>query len=465
MPGSRSELPESREIPFGPESLAALGRKYRVPGAQLAVHRRGRTETVEWGELRDGSHDHPVDREAAFPVGSITKSFTATLAMILVADGEIDLDTPVRSFSPPLRLGADLTVRQLLSHTSGLVSGPELLGVRTESPRRYLIDHCDETSLLLSPGTRFSYSNLGYVMVAWLVETVTGMTWADAVDSILLRPLGIGAGLVGVGNLRAPSRPVAVGHSVDLVTGRIRPVTQSMAPAEAATAALAVSAADLVRLAMTHVDPGLVGSAALLPETHAMEMRRAVACSDPYGLADGWALGFSIYREGGTEWLGHDGNANGTACFLRFQPATGTVVAFTSNANTGFGMWLDILDELRDAEPSMAVPHGHVVPTTRSPGPPPDDAAGVYDNGGIDYTITVDDGDRIRLSVAGGADTVLTCHGDLTLSRLDPHCGRQLTVGRFLHDTVTNRIEAVQLAGRVAIRRSGDTRGNRPDGT
>src|SRR6202022_4501200 len=76
------------------DTLSELAQRYRVPGAQLAIHHGGQTVSVEVGELRHGT-GHPVRRDSAFAIGSITKSFTATLAMILAADGDLELDAPV----------------------------------------------------------------------------------------------------------------------------------------------------------------------------------------------------------------------------------------------------------------------------------------------------------------------------------------------------------------------------------
>jgi CubicO group peptidase (beta-lactamase class C family) len=82
-------------------AFPALARKYRVPGAQLAIHHDGETVTAEAGELEFGT-GWRVGRDAAFPVGSITKCFTATVAMILVADGDVDPDEPVAHYVPGL---------------------------------------------------------------------------------------------------------------------------------------------------------------------------------------------------------------------------------------------------------------------------------------------------------------------------------------------------------------------------
>src|SRR5918997_4034942 len=120
---SRTGGPETGvvQVPVDPAwlaaTMAALVDTHQVPGAQLAVHRGGVTVAVEAGELEHGA-GIPVTRETAFPTGSISKAWTATLAMILVADGDLELDAPLDQHLPEL-IGR-LTLCQLLSLTSGL---------------------------------------------------------------------------------------------------------------------------------------------------------------------------------------------------------------------------------------------------------------------------------------------------------------------------------------------------------
>src|SRR2546430_1986151 len=166
------------------ETLCALAEKHQVPGAQFAIHRDGHTVAVAVGETEHGSGD-PVRRDTAFPVGSITKAFTATVAMVLVADSDLSLDAPISEYLPSLGADRDdrcrmITLRQLLSHTSGLATGPDT--VTSPSIRRYVLDHCRRPSLVLPPRTAFSYSNIGYVLVGHLIEMVTGMSWWEAIE-------------------------------------------------------------------------------------------------------------------------------------------------------------------------------------------------------------------------------------------------------------------------------------------
>ncbi len=443
------------------DQLSALVRKHRVCGAQLAIYHDGETMAIELGELEHRG-GRPVTRDAAFPIGSVTKSFTATLAMVLVADGDLDLDEPLGGQLPELdELGDVLTLRHLLSHTSGFASGPDSTELSSGSLLRYVADHCRRRNLVLPPGTGFSYSNMGYILAGRLIEEITGMSWAEAMESILLRPLGIAPAFICPPGSGPGGRPVATGHSVNLALGRTQPVRQSLAAAEAPAGALAVSAMDLVRLGRMHLSPGV--SAVLSPD-HAELMRRPVPAAEPFGLADGWGLGLALFRAAATgtggaaaDWVGHDGNADGTACYLRVDPAGGWVVALTTNTSTGIGLWQELLGRLADdGVPLPAASTGLTAGTAGAgmdgvPSAPPPDCAGRYVNGDSEYVVTGSDG-HCRLAVDGEEFVVLGGPDGMTFALLDPTSGQCVPGGRFQRDPATGEINGIQVNGRLARR-------------
>jgi CubicO group peptidase (beta-lactamase class C family) len=339
----------------------------------------------------------------------------------------------------------------VLSHTAGLASGPDSDHVAALTTARYLQAHCTDRKLVMAPGTDFSYSNAGYVAAGRLIETVTGMSWQDAVRSILLEPLGTVPSFIGAPG--TPRRQAARGHSANKASGRTRPVQQNLAPAEAAAGALMASAQDLVALALAHTHDGPGG---LLPPELAEEMRRPVPGADPGVLADGWGLGFALFQRDAATWFGHDGNAQGTSCYLRADPRGQTVVAFTSNSNSGADLWHELSGELEEIT-GIPVPGAPARPRPAGPMARPASpmaataqCTGIYLNGDVEYQVTMSDSGTLALSVDGDVPAPLVCHEDLTCDLVDPSSGRRIPGGRFVRDPRTGAVDRIQLSGRMA---------------
>lgn len=427
-------------------TLAALVEIHHVPGAQLAVHSGGVTVAVEIGELEHGS-GIPVTRQTAFPTGSLCKVATATLAMILVGDGDLELDAPLEEHLPELDgLGSELTLSQLLSHTSGLPSSPDTQEWPPLSLGRYVRKHCGWENLILPPGTTFSYSNLNYVVIGHLIETITRMNWSEAVESIVLRPLDIEATMVGAA-VRAPfGRLIATGHSVNAITGRTRPVEQSIVPAETPGVGLAMSAVDLVALGRMHIGSGFPE---LLPAAYAEQMREAIPGVEPFGLADGWGAGLAVFEDQITTWVGHDGNANGTSCYLRIDPANEYVVALTTSSNTGSSMWEELRSKSGLANPPFADQRDGSFRTATCP----EEFVGSYVNGPTEFLITTRGEGDLFLEMGGELVARLAFYDDRDFLIQDPTSGQGHQAGRFLRDSITQQVEFVQIGGRLAPRR------------
>ena len=416
--------------------LAELVHRHRVPAAQLAVRTGGVTESVVAGDLGP---------DAKIPVGSITKAFTAALAMLLVADGDLDLGD---------RLGAHLadlgphagrpTLAQVLSHTGGL---PAALGAAADSgsARRYLRE-CRDAGLVQPPGQGFSYSNVGYVLTGYAVEAVTGMSWWEAIDTLLLADLGIDAAFVVEPGPRRRTGTHLAGHAVHAASGHARPVAQTLSAAEAPAGALALSAADLVAFGRM-----FCGGESPLPGDLLELMRRPVPGAEPFGLADGWGLGLAGYRGADADWTGHDGTADGTSCHLRVDVEHDRVVALTTTGSTGAALWTDLVGELRDS--GLPVGDYELPGDLDRPARPAAGFSGRYTNGDLEYHVDVRaDGDAV-LVVDGEVYPELAVLDNGSFSVREPATGRRIVGGRFLTDPATGTVSAMQAGGRIARRR------------
>ncbi|WP_145806499.1 serine hydrolase domain-containing protein [Kribbella amoyensis] len=198
-------------------------------GMQLRVN-DARGEWVGSAGVRKLGETEPPSTDGAFWVGSVTKTFTATLVLQLVAEGKVELDGPVAGYLPQLDLDDRITVRMLLLHTSGLFNytgeyypdGTVVAGIPAVGKdwvdHRFLSYRPEELVRLalakparFAPGTDWSYSNTNYTVAVLLIEKVTGLSYADALDQRIAQPLGL-TGTVVPGDLTDLPEPHAHGY-------------------------------------------------------------------------------------------------------------------------------------------------------------------------------------------------------------------------------------------------------------
>ena len=180
------------------ESLLKL---YRVPGAVVTCVDDDHVRTVWRGKADEGSGQDVV-RGTRFQVASLSKIVTSWAAMRLVADGHIDLDEPVEprlrrwKFPASLYVSDEITLRSLLTHTSGLpASSSNVFLDRDQLPTLVEALNGVGGSASATPenpvGHRFRYSNLGYAVIELLIEELTGETFTDWTSANVLAPLGM----------------------------------------------------------------------------------------------------------------------------------------------------------------------------------------------------------------------------------------------------------------------------------
>ncbi|MBV8643578.1 MAG: beta-lactamase family protein [Candidatus Eremiobacteraeota bacterium] len=328
---------------LSPDAFAALvadaAREHNVPGVAAAYIRGSEMRQASTGVLNLATQVAVTD-DAVFQVGSITKVFTGTLTMQLVEQGRLELDAPVRRYLPDLQIAhrpidEAITIRHLLSHTSGIVGDLFCdVGRNDDSTARY-VERCAGLQYLTPPGGLFSYCNSGFGILGRLIEVITGATWAAHLRTALLEPLGIAAITDAE---EAPRYRTAMGHVVD-DDGALQLTPTCWLPrgAEAAGARLTMSPAALLKFARMHLSDGVAANGTrLLSAETARAMRESVVRLplDVVGF-EAFGLSWGIFDSWHPRTVGHDGGTIGQSAFMRLFPEWDAAVCVLTNATSG----------------------------------------------------------------------------------------------------------------------------------
>ena len=166
-----------------------------VPSASVAIVQHGKlVYTHAYGRARL-QPPVPATPQMRYSIGSISKQFTATAILLLQEQGKLSLDDPVAKYLPGLTRGDEVTIRQILSHTSGYQDyWPEdyvMTSMLHPESARQIIDTWAKKPLDFDPGTQWQYSNTNFVIAGAIVEKVTGAPYFDFLTSHIFRPLGM----------------------------------------------------------------------------------------------------------------------------------------------------------------------------------------------------------------------------------------------------------------------------------
>lgn len=165
-----------------------------IPGAAVAVIHNGRLVKAQGYGLANVELNVPATKETVFEIGSVTKQFTASAVMMLAQEGKINLDDKIGKYLPPIpQAWNEITVRQLLTHTSGIRNYTGLSGFELSKhlKKEEFIKTIAEYPLDFQPGERWSYSNTGYSLLGMIIEKASGQAYWDFMRQKIFRPLGM----------------------------------------------------------------------------------------------------------------------------------------------------------------------------------------------------------------------------------------------------------------------------------
>ncbi|MEV6647371.1 serine hydrolase [Amycolatopsis sp. NPDC051371] len=342
--------------------LAELARKHRVPGAALGILRLDGDEVVQvsHGVLNKATGVEVTD-DSVFQIGSITKVWTATVAMQLVDEGLLKLDAPITDVLPELRLAdpdvtKKVTLRHLLTHTSGIDGDVFTDTGRGDDCLEKYVGILDQAAQTHPLGATLSYCNSGFVLVGRVIEKLTGKTWDAALRERLFTPLA----LKRTSTLpeEALLQRAAVGH---VAAGDAEPqpapvwgLQRSAGPA----GLISASTDDVLAFARLHLTGGLGpdGSRVLSAESAQAMTEEQFEMPDKDTLGDSWGLGWIRFGWDGRRVYGHDGNTIGQAAFLRVLPEQGLAVTLLTNGGSTHDLYEELYRELFAELAGVAMP-------------------------------------------------------------------------------------------------------------
>jgi D-alanyl-D-alanine carboxypeptidase len=304
--------------------------------AALSI-RDGTTSSAVAGDANAAGD--PIVADTPFRVGSISKSFVATMVLQLVDEGSVDLDETLSTYLPDTRIGGDVPIRMLLNHSSGLRNYTDrsafIPDVFEDRSRVFTPDEIlawVEDAVTDEPGQHFAYSNTNYILLGQLIERVAGIDLDSALQQRISEPLGFEATHFATVATANPDG-LAAPWSSAVFHGDPDAAYDSIASSAWAAGSLTSTTGELATFFDALFADKLVSPAALDEMTEAGP--------------DGYGLGLGILdHPSGTRFYGHDGGIPGYTSFAAFDPSTGdAVVVLTNNdAVVAPELALDIID-------------------------------------------------------------------------------------------------------------------------
>jgi CubicO group peptidase (beta-lactamase class C family) len=316
--------------------------RWTVPGVVVGVLRDGERETRAYGvtSLETG---YPVRTDTLFPNGSISKVYTAALVMTLVDDGTLDLDAPVVTYLPDLRLADEraretISLRQLLTHQSGLYGDYyDDFGMGDDALARCVASF-PTLRQLSTPGELWAYCSSGFMLAGRIIEEVTGQPFETAMRQRIFAPLGLDRSFFFADE--AIVYPTAVGHALKTPGGDEHEVrrryllSRNVAPA----GGIISDADDLLTFAAFSMGDGAWNGRRVLSPVALEAMQAPLVRAPNYpaaGFAEWGGLGWAIRFSDGVKVVEHGGSLHGFEVKLKFVPAHRFAIAILTNSGRG----------------------------------------------------------------------------------------------------------------------------------
>lgn len=316
--------------------------KHKVPAISIAVWHNGQLLQGAAGILNQNTGVEATT-DSIFRIASITKVFTTSLVMQLVDEGKVDLNAPVKTYLPDFMVAdaeatVSITVRQLLNHTNALAGDFSPDDCKHQgNPIARFVDRCTLLPVIHPIGEMYSYSNTAFAIAGRLIEVVRGISWYQAMEDYIFKPLGMNHAVADPKNVLRYR--AAVGHIPVPGTDNkwVFPEKdyRMMGVAPCGTTP-SMSAADLITFARAHMNAGVAQSGESWLSAQSTQAMQTPTFTKPVILSGrqthvglGWAL--CDYTSSGLQTFGHTGSTGGCKSSLQILPQHNAAFAILTN--------------------------------------------------------------------------------------------------------------------------------------
>jgi CubicO group peptidase (beta-lactamase class C family) len=366
--------------------LTELAAEADVPGAVLGIWVDGEQTIAPYGVLSRATGVE-VTADSVFQVGSITKPWTATMIMQLVDEGRLTLDEVVVKLLPDVQIDGEITVRHLLTHTSGIDGDIFTDTGRGDDCLERYVELLGSAAQLFPPGAAYSYCNAGFVLLGRIIEVLDSRTWDESLRVRLIEPLSLAA------TVTLPEEAIlhraAVGHTQPGLPVTTWQLPRSIGPAGLIT----LTAADLLAFARFHLDVDESLAAMRVPQVSVPG-----TASGPMEVGLGWRL----YDWSGRRVFGHDGATISQLAFLRIDPEARLAVCLLTNSANAPALFESVVSEVFEHHVGVRVPPA---PQPVEGVTPDDRHLGRYERAGIAIDVARQ-GEKMTLTYRATGDRV-----------------------------------------------------------
>jgi CubicO group peptidase (beta-lactamase class C family) len=302
-----------------------------VPGAAVLVAQNGKVLFKKGYGLADVPHNTPITPETRFRIGSITKQFTASAILKLQEEGKLSVADKLSKYFPDFPRGDEVTLRHLLTHTSGIHSYTDKPGfmdkVTNSVAPDELIQSFKSDPYDFDPGKKWRYDNSGYFLLGRIIEKVSGESYGDLLRKELFEPLGMAS--TGVHRSGAVLEHEALGYQFD--AGKFTNALNWDMSWAGGAGALYSTVEDLYRWNEGIFANKVFGAASIKAAWTPVKTEENKDDSSDAGYGYGW--GISQLR--GAQEISHGGGLNGFSSFLLRLPRENFTVVVLANSLPG----------------------------------------------------------------------------------------------------------------------------------